>query len=159
MSLTTSARFIEVYSLLHIHNGESTANTLREFGFPGEHLAFQEVLMAGPAQHGLSQEDWHETRAKYLAEAYDLSFEECRSNLVKQEAALRRFTDHDETILWFEHDLFCQMNLIYLLDWFAQQPRGKTRLSLVCIGEFPGIEDFRGLGQLTGEQMPSLFGD
>jgi hypothetical protein len=143
--------------MLHIHNGESTANTMREFGFPGEHFAFQEVLLAGPTPRGLSREDWRETRAKYLSEAYDLSFEESRSNLVKQEAALGRFTDHDETILWFEHDLFCQINLIYLLDWFAQQPEGKTKLSLICIGEFPGIEDFRGLGQLTGAQMTPLF--
>jgi hypothetical protein len=143
--------------MLHIHNGESTAITMREFGFPGEHFAFQEVLMAGPTPRGLSREDWHETRAKYLAEAYDLNSQECRSDLVKQEAALRRFTDHDETILWFEHDLFCQINLIYLLDWFSQEANGKTNLSLVCVGEFAGIEDFRGLGQLTGEQMSSLF--
>ena len=114
--------------------------------------------MAGPAPRGLSQEDWCETRARYLADAYDLRLEECRNNLIKQQAALRKFSDHDETVLWFEHDLFCQINLIHLLDWLVQQARGRSKLSLVCIGEFPGIEDFRGLGQLTGEQMASLFG-
>jgi len=143
--------------MLHIHNGESTAGTLREFGFPGEHLAFQEVLIAGPTPSGLSQEDWRETRAKYLAEAYDLDVEECLKSFIKQEAAIEKFVDHDETILWFEHDLFCQINLIYLLDWFAKQSIGKTKLSLICIDAFPGIEDFRGLGQLTGEQLASLF--
>lgn len=30
-------------------------------------------------------------------------------------------------------------------------------MSLICIGEYPGIDDFRGLGQLTGEQLASLF--
>lgn len=34
--------------MLHIHNGDSTANILKEFGFPGEHSAFRAVLMAGP---------------------------------------------------------------------------------------------------------------
>jgi hypothetical protein len=143
--------------MLHIHNGESTANTLREFGLPGEHFAFQEVLMAGPAPSGLSQEQWRETRAKYLSEAYDLDVEECRSNFIKQEAVLEKFVDHDETILWFEHDLFCQINLIYLLNWFASQSAGRTRLKHICIDAFPGIEDFRGLGQLTGEQLATLF--
>lgn len=52
--------------MLHIHNGDSTANTLREFGFPGEHLAFQEVLMEGPAPGGLSPEEWVRVRAKFL---------------------------------------------------------------------------------------------
>jgi len=43
--------------------------------------------------------------------------------------------------------------LIYLLDWFSKLSRGKTKLSLICVGEFRGVEDFRGLGQLTGEQL------
>jgi hypothetical protein len=70
---------------------------------------------------------------------------------------LSKYSQHDETILWFEHDLFCQVNLIYLLDWLSRQPGERTRLRLVCVGEFPGVEDFRGLGQLTGEQLASLF--
>ena len=32
--------------MLHIHNGDSTANLLREFGLLGEHTAFREVLIA-----------------------------------------------------------------------------------------------------------------
>ena len=143
--------------MLHIHNGDSTAGTLREFGFPGEHFAFHEVLMAGPAPSGLSPDEWLATRARYLSEAYDLNLEDCRDNLLKQEAALQRFSNHDETVLWFEHDLFCQINLIYLLDWFSKQPLGETELSLICIAEFPGVEDFRGLGQLTGDELASLF--
>lgn len=143
--------------MLHIHNGESTAGTLRETGFPGEHFAIQEVLMAGPTPSGLSPDEWVATRARYLSEAYDLNSEDCGKNLLKQEAALQNCSEHDETILWFEHDLFCQINLIYLLDWFSNQSRDKNKLSLICIGEFPGVEDFRGLGQLTGDQLASLL--
>jgi len=143
--------------MLHIHNGESTAGTLREFGFAGEHFAFQEVLMVGPTPSGLSTDEWFATRAKHLAEAYDLNVEECRNGLLKQEAILQSSLQHDEIILWFEHDLFCQINLIYLLDWFSKQPPERTKLSLICIGEFPGVADFRGLGQLTGKQMATLF--
>lgn len=149
--------FREIRSMLHIHNGGSTAGTLTEFGFPGEHKAFQEVLMDGPARGGLSPDEWLEVRARFLAEAYELKLKNCEKDLQEQEAWLRRFSEHDETTLWFEHDLFCQINLIYLLDWFSNQSMGKTRLSLICIGEFKDVEDFRGLGQLTGEQLASLF--
>ncbi|MFY9556492.1 MAG: hypothetical protein WAV47_17395, partial [Blastocatellia bacterium] len=143
--------------MLHIHNGDSTANTLKEFDFPGDHIAFQEVLMAGPTPSGLSAAAWQEVRAKFLSEEYELRVEECQKRLVEQDAALRSFSEHEETIFWFEHDLFCQIHLIYLLDWFSTQSLGKTRLSLICIDGFPGIEDFRGLGQLTGGQLASLF--
>ncbi|OLE48580.1 MAG: hypothetical protein AUI36_20950, partial [Cyanobacteria bacterium 13_1_40CM_2_61_4] len=143
--------------MFHIHNGTSTTNTLREFGFPGEHFAFQEVLMAGPTPAGLSSNEWLDLRAMFLCEEYDLKLDDCKSDLLKQEATLQRFSEHDETVLWFEHDLFCQINLIYLLDWFSKQSLDKPRLSLICIDEFSGVKDFRGLGQLTGEQLASLF--
>lgn len=113
--------------------------------------------MTGPTPSGLSPDEWLTTRARYLTDAYDLNSEDCRKNLLKQEAALQNCSEHDETILWFEHDLFCQINLIYLLDWFSKRPSGKNKLSLICIGEFSGVEDFRGLGQLTGKQLASLF--
>lgn len=94
--------------MLHIHNGDSTAGTLKEFGFPGEHKAFQEVLMEGPAPEGPSPDGWRDLRARFLADGYDLTFGKCEKDLREQEAWLRRFSEHDEVILWFEHDLFCQ---------------------------------------------------
>lgn len=115
------------------------------------------MLTEGPTPGDLSSEEWIRVRAKFLAQAYELKLENCEKDLAEQEAALGRFSEHEETILWFEHDLFCQINLIYLLDWFSKQLLGKTRLSLICIGEFPGKPDFRGLGELTGEQLASLF--
>lgn len=141
--------------MLHIHNGDSTTNTLKEFGFAGEHRAFQEVLMEGPAPGGLSPDEWVAVRAGFLADAYEQEIEKCEKDLRAQEAWMRKFSECDETILWFEHDVFCQINLIYLLDWFSK--RSPRRLSLICVGEFPGKPDFRGLGELTGEQLASLF--
>jgi hypothetical protein len=143
--------------MLHIHNGESTAATLRHFGFPGDHYAFKEVLMCGPTPAGLSPDDWFSLRAKFLADEYELELQDARRDFHKQEQTLDSIPEQDEVVLWFEHDLFCQINLIYLLDRISPCPSDATRLSLICIGEFPGIDDFRGLGQLTGEQLASLF--
>jgi hypothetical protein len=143
--------------MLHIHNGGSTAGTLREFGFPGEHKAFQEVLMEGPTPGGLLPDEFLQTRARFLADAYELKLDKVERDQREQEIWLRESSEHDETILWFEHDLFCQVNLIYLLDWFSRQSIGARKLSLICINEFVGVDDFRGLGQLSGEQLASLF--
>ncbi len=124
---------------------------------PGEHLAWREALICGPIVRGLTDAGWRELRARHLAEAYSLKFDDCEKDLREQEEALSRFSDHEEVVLWFEHDLFCQLHLIYLLDWFARQELGTTRLSLICVGSFPGIDDFRGLGQLNSEQIASLL--
>src|SRR4030095_9804877 len=145
--------------MLHIHNGDSTAGTLKEFGFRGEHKAFQEVLMEGPTPGSLLPDEFLQTRARFVAEAYDLKLDKAEGELHEQESWLRDSSEHDETILWFEHDLFCQVNLIYLLDWFSQHSIVARKLSLICIDEFVVVDDFRGLGQLSGEQLASLFQD
>ena len=145
--------------MLHIHNGDSTAGTARKTDIPGDHLAWREALVCGPAPGGLSEDEFRRVRAHHLASAYGVNMERSELELRAQEDALARFRDHEEVVLWFEHDLFCQVQLIYLLSWFAQHELGKTKLRLICIGQFPGIEDFRGLGQLNGAQLISLFAE
>ena len=124
--------------MLHIHNGDSSANTARQSSLPGEHFAWREALIEGPTPAGVEGEEWRRLRAKHLAESYGVELDKCERELLDQEQALARFPEHDEIVLWFEHDLFCQTNLLYLLNWFAQRDLGTTKLSLVCIGEFPG---------------------
>jgi hypothetical protein len=53
--------------------------------------------------------------------------------------------------------LFDQLILIRLLDWFARHELGSTRLSLICIGEYPGLPGFRGLGELRADQLAPLL--
>src|SRR5262249_7497454 len=135
--------------MLHIHNGDSSAATLKMSEVSGEHLPFRETLMTGPTPQGLSPAEWRSVRARYLAVDDGTDEEKCRQDLADQDEALRRFRDHEEVVLWFEHDLFCQVNLIYLLDWFHGQPPGGAKLSLICFNEF--------LGPMSPEQMASLF--
>jgi hypothetical protein len=143
--------------MLHIHNGDSSAGTLRESNIEGEHLAFREALIEGAAPQGLSNEEWLLVRAKFLADDYAADFQECHDELLKQQEALLKATNHEEVVLWFEHDLFCQIHLVYLLTRFCEMNLNRTTLSLVCINEFPGKENFRGLGELNPQQMGGLF--
>ncbi len=143
--------------MLHVHNGDSSAETAKNTNLPGEHLAWREALVCGPAPGHLPEQDFLKVRAAHLAESYGVKQEKCEAELRAQYQALRKFSDHEEVVLWFEHDLFCQVQLIYLLDWFAQRELNQTRLSLICIGNFPGCEMFHGLGQLNEQQLSSLF--
>ena len=143
--------------MLHIHNGDSTAGTARKADLPGEHLVWREALVCGPTPSGVPYDDFWQTRASHLSDAYGLRVEDCAKDLREQQEALAQFVDHEEVVLWFEQDLFCQVHLIYLLNWFARRELGETKLSLIGIDNFPGIDDFRGLGQLNEEQLASLF--
>ncbi len=152
--------------MLHIHNGDSTACTLREAGFTGTHFAFREALTDGPTPRiqshsgGVGQvnsAEWFALRARHLCGLAEKDASTIEQELRAQHEMLTNLSHQDEIVLWFEHDLFCQVHLIYLLNHFAQHPVTPARFSLICINQFPGVADFRGLGQLTAEQMISLF--
>src|SRR5262249_39311415 len=64
---------------------------------------------------------------------------------------------YDEMLLWFEHDLFDQLNLIHLLSWIHERLPGGKPLRLICIGSFPGRPAFKGLGELTPPELASLI--
>ena len=143
--------------MLHIHNGDSSAHTARNSSMPGEHFAWAEALIEGPTPADVARDEWRRLRARHLTEFYGVDPSETESRLRVQEERLASYAEHDEVILWFEHDLFCQTNLIYLLNWFAERNLGSTKLSLICIGEFPELPNFRGLGELNPQQMASLL--
>ncbi|MFQ5677817.1 MAG: hypothetical protein ACE5G1_18155 [bacterium] len=144
--------------MLHIVNGDATADLLKQSNLTGELLSWREALIMGPSPN-VAFDDWIVFRSEHLARTYQQKAEACKASLLEQEARLRTFAQHEETVLWFEYDLFCQIHLIYLLNFFSRQEKHECQLSLICIDAFPGIENFKGLGQLGPEQLVSLFGE
>ena len=60
-------------------------------------------------------------------------------------------------MLWFEHDLYDQLQILQILDWLSQRSLGSTQISLICIDHHPSVERFLGLGQLLPHQLADLF--
>lgn len=142
--------------LLHIVNGDHVGETLNRAAILGDVLVWREVYPAGAAFLDMEDRACRKLRTAYLERALGIPSDDYVRGCEMQERELRRFGAYDEVVLWFEHDLFDQTMLWYLLRWFAGQTLGRTKLSLLCIGEFPGIDRFRGLGQLTVEQLETL---
>ena len=142
--------------LLHIVNGGSVAGTLRESRVAGAIATWPDILCEGPVPYVEDDDEFARIRAKYLAEA---GFTDYANALVRLEGwhdELRSYPAYDEVVIWCEHDLFDQAMLLRVLEWFARRDLGGTKLSLICIGAFPGVPRFVGLGQLTADQLSSL---
>jgi hypothetical protein len=142
--------------MLHITNGDSAAQGIRESGVPGRVLPWRDVLHEGPVPQGLSLEEMSEVRSQFLAQpGWAESVDEVVREFRERDQALKSGLAEDEIVLWFEADLYDQLQIIQILDWLGRQatPRG----SMICIGEYPGLPGFQGLGELTGEQLGGLF--
>jgi RNA polymerase sigma factor (sigma-70 family) len=144
--------------VLHIVNGDVVGEKLRQGIVQGDVLVWREVYSHGPVFLEPAAKDNRSVRAQYLEQTMGIPQMEFIQGSKRQEKALADFHKYEEVVLWFEHDLFDQTMLCYLLHWFSKQTMLTTKLSLLCIGEYPGIELFRGLGQLSVEQMGTLSG-
>lgn len=143
--------------ILHIHCGDSSAETLKKSNLKGDVIVWCDMLSSGPTLLNLPYQKWLNTRAKFISEGIGLKSKTVKGWLLKQDKAIESFHKYKEVVLWFDACLFDQTILIRQLDWFSRQDMGDTKLSLICIGEFPGFKKFTGLGELNPEQMASLF--
>ena len=142
--------------MLHLTNGDSAGGKLRASGIPGDVLVWPDVLHEGPTpgEHG---EVWRQTRAKFLHEIGAAPYDHILRDYERRDLLLDRFREHDELVLWFEHDLFDQLLLARHLHWLGTQGHVGTTISLVCIDRFDGVARFTGLGQLSPSELATLF--
>jgi redox-sensitive transcriptional activator SoxR len=141
-------------TLLHVTNGESAGNTLRQTALGGAVVAWQDVLHEGPVP-GVPRGELLRTRARFLAECGWGSEPALRSSLERRDRQLLDALSGDrEVVLWFEHDLYDQLQLI---DALALAHSVETPPELIVIGSFPGRPSFAGLGELTANELELLW--
>ena len=139
---------------LHVANGTSVTMTLEAAGVPGLMSIWADPLYDGPVPGGLSDDELREVRGGHLAGDVP------PDPIVDMRRWRQVIADHesyDELVLWFEHDLFDQLNLLQLLPWIrAHVPLDKP-VTLICVGSFPGYPAFKGLGELQPADLASLL--
>jgi redox-sensitive transcriptional activator SoxR len=141
-------------SLLHVTNGESAGNTLRQTALGGAVLAWQDVLHEGPVP-ALPRRELLRTRARFLADCGWGDRQALLSSLERRDRQLlEALRDGLQVVLWFEHDLYDQLQL---LDVLALAHTGEGAPELIVIGSFPGKPSFGGLGELTANELETLW--
>jgi|tagenome__1003787_1003787.scaffolds.fasta_scaffold20817810_2 hypothetical protein len=141
---------------VHVVNGDSVENTLARTDLPGAVIVWRDVLHEGDVPPG-DAATVREARAAFLAESGYGTREGIRAGLAAADAALiRALDDGRETVLWFEHDLHDQLQLIQILARAAVHP-GRDALRLIALDSFPGRPRFAGLGELSAEELVTLW--
>ncbi len=144
--------------MLHITNGDSALRGLRDSGVAGALLAWRDVLHDGPVPAHDSLEALSDVRAAYHAGGrHSPAYASVRAGFAERDRTLGSYADHDEIVLWFEHDLYDQLQLVQILAWLALHDAAGRRLSIIQIGSHPEVPNFQGLGQLSGAQLAALL--
>jgi len=141
--------------VLHVTNGDSVAGTLAASGVVGQVLAWRDVLFDGPVPGVLTPQELRRVRAAHLAARYEGDVAVIDEELAKRDRMLDAYAD-GEYRLWFEADLYDQLQLIQVLDRLGRIGVDPVRSMLISVGEYRGIAHFMGLGQLHADQLGAL---
>jgi len=139
---------------LVITNGDAAGELLRR-SLPGaEVLPWRDVLHEGPVPLADTLEDLTAGRIEYLAGAGGGEIGAIEFELTARDRGLAMSPNFERVVLWFEHDLYDQLQLLQVLDWFATNPRADGTLLLVQVDDYIGRLEPEAISDLAATARP-----
>ena len=139
--------------MVHITNGDAVAEKLREWAGEPRLIVWHDVLHEGPLPAGKTLEEFTAIRCQWLAE------NGCESPLKLQErdVQLRRLVARDSLWLWFEDDLYDQLQLVQLLHFLQQEGLTASPHFLVNIPRCLQVEQMAALAANKERITPAML--
>ncbi len=135
--------------VLNIINGDGCIKIMREANIEGEFLPWRDFLHEGSVPAGLNLDELSIIRAKFISEYRVGEFNEIYKNFKERNSKLKAYKEYDKIVLWFEHDLHDQLQLLQILDWFATKELKDIQLSLIYSNNY--------LGDSTPQQIKKML--
>ncbi|MFD2200877.1 DUF1835 domain-containing protein [Shivajiella indica] len=104
----------------HVLNGDCLTGQLKEIRIDQNFIVCRECLMEGDlAADNLS--DFFKIRAKFIKETFNTSEDFYYSKTAGEFEKLVAIPDDSKVCLWFGNDLFCQVNMWFVISLFADR--------------------------------------
>ncbi|MGJ8732583.1 DUF1835 domain-containing protein [Cellulophaga fucicola] len=139
-------------SILHITNGDSFTDRLKNLPIKGDIITWREMLCEGPTLNNVGSETFWKTRFDFLSKNYKVTKAKFIDRTLKEYRSLCNHKQEDKIVLWFEYDLFCQINMLAVVSWLKMHRR-YAEISIVCSGKIDGETKLYSLTELTDEQL------
>lgn len=143
-------------SQLHITNGDSFTSKLKKLKLKGEIITWREMLCEGKTETSVGSEAFWKTRFDFLHKNYNVSKSWFVEKTLKEYRSLCNHKQQDEIILWFEYDLFCQINMLAVISWLKTHRR-HVQISMICSGYEDDTTHLYSLGELSDDKIQELF--
>lgn len=143
-------------SLLHITNGDSFTSKLTQLPLKGDIITWREMLCEGKTLSTVGSESFWKTRFEFLSKHYKVSKSWFVEKTLKEYRSLCNHKQQDQIVLWFEYDLFCQINMLAVISWLKTHRR-HAEIYLVCSGKEDDSDKMYGLAELTDEHLMRLY--
>ncbi len=142
---------------LHILNGDSTSEILKQSDIEGDVIVWREMLCEGPVINDVGSDAFWVKRYEYFENELGVSKLEYFDNTIKELVKIEDISQYDEIVLWFEFDLFCQVNLMALAAYLLKYYIKKVNYYLVCTGKEKGKEKLQTLADYSSKTYQRLY--
>jgi hypothetical protein len=139
---------------LVITNGDAAGELLRRTLPGAEVLPWRDVLYEGPVPLTGTLETLTAGRIEHLAGAGGGDIGAIEFELTARDRGLAASANFDRVVLWFEHDLYDQLQLLQVLDWFAANPRVPGTLLFVQAEDYIGRQESEAIADLAATAKP-----
>jgi hypothetical protein len=103
-------------------------------------MPWRDVLHEGPLTPSGQLDDFALVRAKYLSDEFGLVYSDVMESFVERNETVKRWNEFDKVSLWFEHDLYDQLQLLEILNFFSgQQELNLHKMEIVQSDVFLGL--------------------
>ncbi len=143
-------------SLIHITNGDAFTQRLSTLNLKGDVITWREMLCEGKTLTNVGSENFWKTRFEFLNKNYKVSKSSFIEKTLKEYRSLCNHKQQDSIVLWFEYDLFCQINMLAVLSWLKAN-RKYANISLVCSGKEDNSNTLYTLNELSNNQLLKLY--
>lgn len=141
---------------LIITNGMSAVHTIQNAGIEGDIISWDDALHDGPVPGGKTLEELSEIRAKYISDIGWGTYEEIHQRFIERDNKLKQHGEYDELTLWFEHDLYDQLQLMQILAWLFENRDQSTKLTVACERKFIAEQDETTIQQMYKDRRDVL---
>ena len=143
-------------SQLHITNGDILTNKLSTLKLEGDVITWREMLCEGKTETSVGSASIWKARFDFLNKNYKVSKSWFIDKTLKEYRTLCNHKQEDRIVLWFDFDLFDQINMLAVISWLKTH-RPYAEISLVSSEAEENSVNITGLGELDNEQLRKFY--
>ncbi len=139
---------------LHITNGDSGVAVIQHAGFEGDFLPWQDVLHVGPVLPAQSLNRFDPPRIQFLSDFFCMPIEGIESDFKHRRHVWEQASEYDAVNLWFEHDLYDQLQLCQVLYLLAQTSEIRNTFHLIQTDHYIGESSSQAIRTAHENKVP-----
>lgn len=142
---------------IHVLNGDAIVPIFNNAEIKGDRVIWREMLCDGPLDSTVASDEFWKKRYAFFEEKYEIQKLDYFDKTIKELLKVEDLANYDELVMWFEYDLFCQVNLMALCSFLLQNYRKDVLYYLVCVGKVKGKESFQSLSDFSAKEYQTLY--